>query len=118
MSCNPSKTTCSMKGKIPFSIHPKWFLNGVELMFNDHINYLGGVLGNDCGKMHSSSRISSCRKSFFALQSAGLCAKGLSLEAATHIWSTTCNSILTYACNAIYLNKGNKQDIDKLQVSC
>ena len=50
--------------------------------------------------------------SFFALQSAGLCAKGLSLEAATYIWSTTCNSILTYACNAIYLNKGNKQDID------
>ena len=53
--------------------------------------------------------------SFFALQSAGLCAKGLSLEAATYIWSTTCNSILTYACNAIYFNKGNKQDIDKLQ---
>ena len=115
LSFNPSKTKCSMKGKLPFSIHPKWFLNGVELMFNDHINYLGGVLGNDCGKMHSISRISSCRKSFFALQSVGLCAKGLSLEAATYIWSTTCNSILTYACNAIYLNKGNKQDIDKLQ---
>ena len=43
LSCNPSETKCSMKGKLPFSIHPKWFLNGVELMFNDRINYLGGV---------------------------------------------------------------------------
>ena len=64
-------------GKNPFIKHPKWYINESELEVVKHINFLGCVLGNNCSKYHSEStcRISSCGKSFYALQSVGLCEK-------------------------------------------
>ena len=79
------------------------------------MKYLGGFIGSQSGKMHSESRISSCRKSYFAIQGAGLTQDGLSLDAAMYAWSSICNSALLYGCNAIYLNKSQICNIDKIQ---
>ena len=85
---NPNKTKCIINGKNPFNKEPKWYINESELEVVEHTNFLGCVLGNNCSKYHSASRISSCRKSFYALQSVGLCEKGLSIDAAMYIWTS------------------------------
>ena len=112
---NPQKTTCVVRGKQPFTVKPKWYINDCELLIEDNMKYLGGFVGNQCGKLHSESRISSCRKSYFALQGAGLTREGLSLDAAMYAWSSVCNSALLYGCNALYLNKSQVCNIDKIQ---
>ena len=112
---NPNKTKCIINGKNPFIKDPKWYINESELEVVEHINFLGRVLGNNCSKYHSASRISSCRKSFYALQHVGLCEKGLSIDAAMYIWTSICKTSLLYGCNALYLKKTDLNDIEKLQ---
>jgi hypothetical protein len=96
-----------INGKNPFIDIPKWFINGNQLPLEDNLDYLGAALGNNCGKMHSVARMRSCRKTFFALQSVGLCEDGLSVDASMYIWSSICKSSLLYACNCIYMNKNS-----------
>ena len=93
---NPNKTKCIINGKNPFIKDPNWYINELELELVEHINFLGCILGNNCSKYHSASRISSCRKSFYALQSVGLCEKGLSIDAAVYIWTSICKTSLLY----------------------
>ena len=57
---------------------------------------------------HIEKGIGSCRNAFYALQGAGLCKEGLSTEVAVHEFNSSCNSVLTYACETMTLSKACK----------
>ena len=112
---NPAKTKCAIYGKNPFYVNPQWYINNYELEIVDHIEYLGAFLGKNYGITHVNKRISSCRKSFYSLQAAGLCYSGLNTDTSIHVFKTVCSSTLSYACEALSLSKSEKAELDKLQ---
>ena len=111
---NPEKTFCSIYGKNPFVTSHTWSMCNQTLRISDHLEYLGAYVGNKAGSKRDN-RITKCRRSFNSLQSAGLCHKGLEIQAAIHVWSASCESVLSYACESMYLKQGDKCKLDKLQ---
>ena len=73
------------------------------------------MIGNGGNNEHINSRLSSCRRAFHSLQRARLCKQGLNVETAVHVFKATCNSILAYVCESIYLSIKNEYELDKLQ---
>ena len=112
---NPEKTSCFIKGKNPFYVEPKWHINNVQLSIQNTVNYLGVTMGSNNVNDHINARISSCRKSFYSMQNAGLCDKGLRIGTALNIFNSTCRNALIYGCESVYLSKQNLNDINKLQ---
>ena len=68
---NPSKTTCMVYGKSPFTSPPKWHINDISLEISNSVKYLGTLLNNTNGKDHAESRIRAANRSFYTLQGAG-----------------------------------------------
>ena len=112
---NPSKTTCIINGKNPFLSKPKWYISESSLETVQHMEYLGGYIGNKGSTAHIHKRISSCRKALYSLQGAGLCNTGLNIDTAVYVFKSTCHSILTYACDSLHLSNKDIQELDKLQ---
>ena len=112
---NREKTSCFIKGKNPFYVEPKWHINNVQLSIQNTVNYLGVTMGSNNVNDHINARISSCRKSFYSMQNAGLCDKGLRIGTALNIFNSTCRNALIYGCESVYLSKQNQNDINKLQ---
>ena len=112
---NNTKTKCIIYSKDPFVTAPEWHLNNTVLHIAQNIDYLGAVLGNNGSNAHIQARLSSCRKAFYFLQGAGLCKQGLNIQTAVHVFRSTCNSILTYGCEDMFLSNDNKKDLHKLQ---
>ena len=112
---NPSKTTCMVYGKSPFTSPPKWHINDVSLEISNSVKYLGTLLNNTNGKDHTESRIRAANRSFYTLQGAGVCMNGLSPFVSAHVYNIAIRSGLLYGCNSLYLSKSNLLDIDKLQ---
>lgn len=112
---NPSKTECYIKGINPFIVKPKWYISNTLLTNKDFISYLGITLTDKASDNHVDSRLKSCRKAFYSLQNAGLCKNGLNIDTSMHVWSTICQSTLSYGCEAVSLWKQNVRDLDKLQ---
>ena len=106
---NSSKTKCIIYGKDPFVTEPEWHINNTILHIAQNIDYLGAVLGNNGCNAHIQARVRSCRKAFYSLQGTGLCKQGLNIQTAVHVVKSTCNSILTYGCEAMFLSNGNKK---------
>ena len=100
-----------------FTVQPEWIINGEKLHITENINYLGAILGNKNGTSCCEKRISSCRKSLFALQGAGLCDDGLKIDISVHVWSAACQSVLAYGCESLYLSKQNRTNMNKLQAN-
>ena len=111
---NPIKTSCFIRGKHPFCSNPKWYINGEERVLKENVNYLGAILSNHAGNNHVAARRSICRKTFYSLQNAGLCFKGLQTDTKLHIFSNTCRNSLYYACEAILLSSQNIKDLDNM----
>ena len=111
---NPIKTNCFIRGKHPFCSNPKWYINGEELVLKENVNYLGAILSNHAGNNHVAARRSICRKTFYSLQNAGLCFKGLQTDTKLHIFSNTCRNSLYYACEAMFLSSQNIKDLDNM----
>ena len=114
---NPVKTNCLIKGKHPFINDPKWYINRKELKIEQHVKYIGAVISNNSGKEHVSFRLglNSCRKYFYSLQGAGLSHNSQDIDTLMYIWSSTCNSVLLYGCESMYISKQNIKELDKLQ---
>ena len=81
---NPIKTSCFIRGKHPFCSNMKWYINAEELVLKENVNYLGAILCNHAGNNHVAARRSICRKTFYFLQNAGLCFKGLQTDTKLH----------------------------------
>ena len=56
---------------------------------------------------HVSQRIGPCRKSFYSLQNIGLCNNGLNVETAMHVFKSTCQRSLAYACESLDISKSH-----------
>jgi exonuclease III len=115
LSFNPGKTKCILTGSNPFTSDPSWYIGENVLETCNNIQYLGAYVGNKCNDTHVECRISACRKSFYALQGAGLCKQGLDVKTAVHVFKSVCRSGLAYACETMYLSKSNRNDLDKCQ---
>ena len=115
LSFNSAKTTCLIYGKNPFTERPQWQMNNQVLNLTDNLSYLGAILGNRGDTQHCHTRASKCRKSFFALQGSGLCDRGLEVNTKVHVWSAACQSLLSYACESIFLSNNSRAVLDRLQ---
>ena len=104
---NPSKTTCMVYGKSPFTSPPKWHINDVSLEISNSVKYLGTLLNNSNGKDHVESRIRAANRPFYTLQGAGVCMNGLSPFVSAHVYNIAIRSGLLYGCNSLYLSKSN-----------
>ena len=83
---NNIKTSCFIRGKHPFCSNPKWYINGEEIVLKENVNYVGAILSNHAGNNHVAARRSICRKTFYSLQNACLCFKGLQTDTKLHIF--------------------------------
>ena len=63
---------------------PSWYLNENILQICENFVYLSAHIGNKGNNVHVESRISSCRRASYTLQSAGLCKKGLDVESVVY----------------------------------
>ena len=98
-----------------FSLRPKWYIDNEELESVEHIDYLGAKLGNGGASAHVSQRIGSCSKSFYSLQSVGLCNDRLNVETAMHVFKSTCQRSLTYACESLDISRSHLKELDTAQ---
>lgn len=111
---NPIKTHCITFGKTSFVKDPEWSLDGTLLTQSTNIMYLGANLSNN-NHDHVESRIKSCRKAFFALQSIGFFKGGLAPDTMAHIWKTAIQPILLYATQCFTLKKKSLDELDRIQ---
>ena len=112
---NPGKTKCVINGKNPFIYDPSWYVSGFKLTVVDQVEYLGAYVGNKCVDKHIEMRFRKFRRSFYGLQGAGLCNNGLDINTAIHVFKSACQSVVTYGCEALYLSKRNRKELDIAQ---
>ena len=112
---NPSKTSCLILGKNPFTVTPKWKKESVSLNVVPTITYLGTVLGDMNGYGHCQSRIRSATKAFCSLQGAGIKFPGVSLDVSLEMYRTAVHSVITFGCASVYLSKQSLNNLEKWQ---
>ena len=112
---NPTKTSCTIQGKLPFTVQPQWYIDECLLTTKTNLNYLGSIVGNNCGADHILSRLSACRKSFYALQGAGLCQEGLNIKTAMYVWTVTSMKSLLYGFETLFITETKRHELDVLQ---
>ena len=83
---NPSKTKYVTFGQSCFQ-HKLWYLEGICLEIDDHIAHLGVILANDAHS-HVTAGIKATRRTFYALQGAGLSVNSSHPDTITHIFKT------------------------------
>ena len=57
---NPSKTSCMLFGNNPFDSLPVWTIDGVNLLIESSITYLGAELSPHCGNKHTHPFNTTC----------------------------------------------------------
>ena len=112
---NHLKTSCMIYGKNPFVRPPEWNLDGEKLNLRESITYLGAEISHQGGATHTQERVSRARRAFYSLQGAGLRWNGVSPYTSKENFSTGVNSVLTYGCASLSMNKSNLSDLDKIQ---
>ena len=84
LNFNPSNTTCTTFGTTHQEVKPTWNLNGMKLVEDDAVTYLGTRLSNQACD-HIDSSFTAIRLAFYGLQCAGLCASGANPFTIAHI---------------------------------
>ena len=102
---NPTKTSCMVIGKSPFTTEATSYISGVKMQNAKTFKYLGVELGNLSHSAHVKQRIRTTSGAFHKLQAAGLHMKGLSPEAVRHIYLLAILPIMTYGANALHLTR-------------
>ncbi len=102
---NPTKTSCMVIGKSPFTTEATSYISGVKMQNAKTFKYLGVELGNLSHSAHVKQRIRTTSGAFHKLQAAGLHMKGLSPEAVRHIYQLAILPIMTYGANALHLTR-------------
>ena len=115
---NPTKTNCMILGKNPFSVMPKWYINGTVLNIAQNITYLGSVIGDMNGTAHCNSRTRSAQRSFYALQGAGIKFPGVDPETSLNIYNLGVRSVLVYGCSSVFITRTNFQSLETVQNKC
>ena len=110
---NSTKTICTTLGCRNFEDTPQWHLNNTILREEAAVTYLGTVLSNNT-KHHIDTRIKSAHRAFYGLQSAGLCADGVSPIVSAYMLSVAIQPILSYGCSTLNADR-NVKELDKAQ---
>ena len=74
---------CTTLGCRNFEDTPQWHLNNTILGEEAAVTYVGTVLSNNT-KHHIDTKIKAAHRAFYGLQSAGLCANGVSPIVSAH----------------------------------
>ena len=111
---NPTKTICTTLGCRNFEDTPQWHLNNTILREEAAVTYLGTVLSNNT-KHHIDTRIKAAHRAFYGLQSAGLCANGVSPIVSAHMLSVAIQPILSYGCFTLNAERNVIKELDKAQ---
>ena len=90
-------------------------LDGEKLNLRDSLTYLGAEISHQGGATHTQERVSRARRDFYSLQGAELRWNGVSPYTSKEILNTGVNSVLTYGCASLSINKPNLSDLDKIQ---
>ncbi|KAK2159728.1 hypothetical protein LSH36_147g02026, partial [Paralvinella palmiformis] len=77
------------------------------------IQYIGAVI-SDNPFHHAESRISACRRAFYALQCVGPCKRGTNPDTIRYLWMTALRPVLTYGISCMNMSKKN-QTIESLE---
>lgn len=93
---------------------PKFSLNGATLHQDPDMLYLGVNL---TPSKHIELRSKACRRSFYALQSAGMHPKGLTPATIAHLWKLAIRPCLTYGIHCIHLRTPHLNSLEKTQSS-
>lgn len=112
---NPAKTNCLTFGRPTLASQPHWTIENERLANVDEILYLGAILRDDRGSSHTNRRVQSAQKSYYGLQGAGLCFRGVTPDVASHLYSVGVRTVLTYGCEALYLNKKCVKNLESTQ---
>ena len=112
---NPAKTSCFCFGKSRLQTAPVWTIEDQPLQNSDHLLYLGATLKNDKGMAHVMKRIEAAQKSFYGLQGAGLCFRGVAPEVASHLYSVGVRSVLTYGSEALHISSSSLKKMKSVQ---
>ena len=102
---NPTKTSCTVIGKSPFTTEATFYISGVKLQNAKTFKYLGAELGNLSHTARVKQRIRATNGAFHKLQAAGLHMRGLSPEAVRHVYLLAILPIMTYAAHALHLTR-------------
>ena len=102
-------------GNNRFVNEPKWYINGVCLINQDNINYLGTELGKSNTYSHASLRSGCSNKSFYTLQGASLYKNCLAPQTVLHVYNTAGHPGLLYGSEAIHMSKKSLNLLDKSQ---
>jgi hypothetical protein len=115
LSFNATKSSCIIFGKNSFVKQPSWLLNNSSIEVVTEIDYLGAIIGNNYNQSHVSKRVKSCRRSFYNLQSAGLCNNGVKPKVASYLWSSALQPMLLYANHCFNLHKYQLLEYTRIQ---
>ena len=102
---NPTKTSCTVIGKSPFTTEATFDISGVKLLNAKTFKYLGAELGNLSHSAHVEQRFRATNGAFHKLQAAGLHMRGLSPEAVRHVYMLAILPIMAYAAHALHLTR-------------
>ena len=82
---NPTKTSCTVIGKSPFTTEATFYISCVKLQNVETFKYLGAELGNLSHSAHVKQRIRATNSAFHKLRAAGLHTRGLKLNFRKHL---------------------------------
>ncbi len=108
LAFNASKTSCVIFGKCCFE-QPKWFLNGMELKWDNEMKYLGAILSKTY-HTNQQERLKTSHNACYGLQGSGMCTDGVKPEVVSHLWKAMIQTILLYPT----LSKSDIVEMDKL----
>jgi exonuclease III len=114
LSFNSKKSSCIILGKNYFVKEPSWSINGDTINTHDEIDYLGAILSNS-NNCHLYKRTQSCRRSFYNLQSVGLCNNGVKPHVISYVWKTVLQPILLYGNECYNLTNREYLELGRLQ---
>ena len=114
LSFNSKKSSCIVFGKHYFVNEPSWVINGDTIKICDEIDYLGAMLSNK-NNSHLHKRIQACRRSFYNLQSAGLCNNGVKPHVVSYVWKTVLQPILLYGNESYNFTNGEYLELERIQ---
>ena len=90
---NPSKTSCLLVGKNPFTSMLEWVIDGTPINIVDKISYLDSEFGDLNGDAHCVQRVRKATRAFFGLQGAGVKYPGVQPHIALEFYNTAIHSV-------------------------
>jgi len=91
-----------------------WFIGGCKLAETDRIEYIGAVI-SDNPFHHAESRMSACRRAFYALQGVGLFKRGTNPDTIRYLWMTVLRPVLTYGISCMNMPPKTIESLEKCQ---